>query len=197
MSSNLGIASARTARDGRRLGLRARHAFTATTIAFLGTWWLGVFHHVSGEHAHTSLPSALDVLRGGSLVCPPVAAVVALVMWMCARSPASTDRSRETVGLAAAAVGAALVLGSVVPLESLLVGAQTHTDLSLRLHFVRDAVVALAVCLPVALATWKLTGVRVWLVTDEPATPTVAWSPARWRRALVVASSAVSVILAG
>src|SRR4051795_1311700 len=196
MSSNLGIASARTARDGRQLGLRARHAFTATTIAFLGTWWLGVFHHVSGEHAHTSLPSALDVLRGGSLVWPAVAAVVALAMWMCDRSPAA-DRSRETVGLAVAAVGAALVLGSVVPLESLLVGVQTHTDLSLRLHYVRDAVVALAVCLPVALATWKLTGVRVWLVTDEPATPTVAWSPARWRRALVVAGSAVSVILAG
>src|SRR4051812_27052994 len=196
MSSNLGIASARTARDGRQLGLRARHAFTATTIAYLGTWWLGVFHHISGEHAHTSLPSALDVLRGGSLVWPAVAAVVALAMWMCDRSPAA-DRSRETVGLAVAAVGAALVLGSVVPLESLLVGVQTHTDLSLRLHYVRDAVVALAVCLPVALATWKLTGVRVWLVTDEPATPTVAWSPARWRRALVVASSAVSVILAG
>src|SRR3954453_14642486 len=196
MSSNLGIASARTAWDGRQLGLRARHAFTATTIAYLGTWWLGVFHHISGEHAHTSLPSALDVLRGGSLVWPAVAAVVALAMWMCDRSPAA-DRSRETVGLAVAAVGAALVLGSVVPLESLLVGVQTHTDLSLRLHYVRDAVVALAVCLPVALATWKLTGVRVWLVTDEPATPTVAWSPARWRRALVVASSAVSVILAG
>src|SRR3954465_12633331 len=105
MSSNLGIASARTARDGRQLGLRARHAFTATTLAFLGTWWLGVFHHVSGEHAHTSSPSAPAVLRGGSLVWPAVAAVVALAMWMCDRSTAA-DRSRETVGIAVAAVGA-------------------------------------------------------------------------------------------
>src|SRR4051794_31806713 len=181
--SNLGIAT-----DGRQLGLRARHAFTATTLAYLGTWWLGVFHHVSGEHAHTSLPSTLDVLRGGSLVWPAVAAVVALAMWMCDRPATGADRSRETVGLAVAAVGAALVLGSVLPLESLLVGVPTHTDLSLRLQSVRDAVVALAACLPVALATWKLTGVRIWTVTEpatEPATGPAAWSPARRRRALV------------
>ena len=109
----------------RLIGERARQVLTAVVLAYVGTLWLGAFHHLTGEHAHSSLPSALDVLRRGSAVLPAVLAVLVGVMSLCEpnlrgrrRGGSGVEGARWTVGVAASAAGAALVLGAVVPVES-------------------------------------------------------------------------------
>ena len=188
----------------RLIGERAGQVLTAVVLAYVGTLWLGAFQHLTGEHAHSSLPSALEVLRRGSAVLPVVLAVLVGVMSLCEpslrgrrRGGSGVEGARWTVGMAASAAGAALVLGAVVPVESVLFGVHLHTDMPLRLHLIRDAVVALPVCLSVAASMWHLTGVRLGSPAGGLRSPAVRWTPARRRRALVAGGSVVSVVLAG
>src|SRR3954470_12878076 len=190
------------AADSRRLGARGRRLLTATVLAYAGTWWLGLFHHLTGEHAHSSLPSVHDVLHLGSLLWPAVMGIVVAATALCDRAASRSslktgqEPSSASLGPALAALGAALVLGATVPLGSLLGGVHAHAGLSLRFHLLRDTIVALALCLPVALATWHLTGLRIASPTDRRQDRSSAWTPARRRRALVAAGSSVSILLA-
>src|SRR3954454_11029539 len=197
--------------EGRRLGVRGRRALTATVLAYVGTWWLGVFHHLTGEHAHASLPTAPQDLHLGSLLSPAVFGAVAGAMALCDRASGSErgepaepggDMAPDSLGPAVAGLGAALVLAAGVPLRSLRGGGQAHAHAgthagALQFRLLRDTVVALALCLPAALATWHLTGVRLRRSTYRPAGRTVAWTPARRRRVLVATASSVSILLAG
>src|SRR4051812_5793812 len=188
--------------EGRRLGVRGRRALTATVLAYVGTWWLGVFHHLTGEHRHASLPTLLEVLHLGSLLWPAVLAAVAGAMTLCESADSSPagesghDSAAPSLGPAVAAVGAALVLAAVLPFGALLGGGHVHGGATLQFHVLRDTIVSLAVLLPVALVTWHLTGVRLRSSTQRPAFRRVAWTPARRRRVLVAAGSSVSVLLA-
>src|SRR3954469_1894649 len=183
---NQGTAAA----GSRRRGVRGRRLLTATLLAYAGTWWLGLFHHLTGEHAHSSVPSVQDVLHLGSLLWPAVMGVVVGATALCdraaSRSSAKTGQasSAASLGPALAALGAAFVLGATVPLGSLLGGVHAHAGLSLRFHLLRDTIVALAFCLPVALATWHLTGLRIPSTTDRQQDRSIAWTPAPPRRAL-------------
>jgi hypothetical protein len=192
-----------TSSEQRRLGLRARQVLTAAALSYVGSVWLGAFHHLSGEHVGSSWPSAWELLRNGSLALPAVLTAFVGVMSLCGRqgserAAGSAERSAPgMVGVAASALGAALVLGAVVPLESLLTGVHEHIGGSLQLRFVRDAAVALGVCLPLAAAVWHLTGARTRSVSVDLRGPRVRWSPERYGRALVAVGSGISVVLAG
>src|SRR3954454_11654261 len=195
---NQGTAAA----DSRRLGAHGRRLLTATVLAYAGTWWLGLFHHLTGEHAHSSLPSVQDVLHLGSLLWPAVMGIVGAATALCDRAASRSslktgqEPSSASLGPALAALGAALVLGATVPLGSLLGGVHAHAGLSLRFHLLRDTIVALSLCLPVALATWHLAGLRIASPTDRQQDRDSAWTPARRRRAMVAAGSSVSILLA-
>ena len=181
---------------------------TAVALTYAGALWLGIIHRLEAEHRDPLMPSMLDAFRNGSLVLPMVLAVVVASMWVFGRGVSDLrDRQQAGVSLAASAMGAAVVLGIAAPLETLLYGAQAPSGMPFPLSFARDAVLALAVCLPVAVATWAVSGVsrRSGLrvrqsvgVVQGPGSPARGpGSPARSRRALVVGGAVVSITLAG
>lgn len=189
--------------------LRARPLLLlAAALAYAGALWLNVFHNVTGGHEGHELPLPVHALRDGTLALPvvllAVTGAVVLAGWLLRAAPLAAAALRRAVTsvLAAGAAGVALAAGN--PVHEGLFGAHELVELPLPLHLARDAVIALAVCLPVAAAVVPLVGkvhrlARDTIANDPTADPTVAPTrcPERSRRparAFLAGATATSVI---
>ncbi len=173
-------------------------------LTFAGTLWLNLFHQLTGGHEEHELALPLHALRDGALALPVVLLAVIAAMVLSDRvlraTPSATAGLRLAVTSVLAAGGAAMALAAGDPVHEQLFGAHEMVELPLPLHMARDAVIALAICLPVAAATWALSGVRLRSAAEDPPCGRAVQSrlsPARRRRALVAGGSTVSIILAG
>jgi len=134
----------------------------SAALAYAGVLWLNVFHDLTGGHEEHELPLAVHALRDGTLALPVVILAVTgalfLARWLLQATPSATARLRFAVTSVLAAGAAAMALAAGNPVHERLFGAHEHAGLPLLLHVARDAVIALAVCLPVAAAVAILHG---------------------------------------
>lgn len=184
--------------------LRARPLLLlAATLTYAGALWLNLFHHLTGGHEGHELPLPVHALRDGTLALPVVFLVVAgavvLSGWLLRGTPSATGGLRFAVTSVLAAGAAAVALAAGNPVHERLFGAHEHAGLPLPLHMARDAVIALAVCLPVAAAAVFFLGMAHRLssatIADHPSVAP-ARLPERSRRpARALLASAVVATL--
>jgi hypothetical protein len=124
-------------------------------LAYGAGAWLVVVHHAEGGHERSEPGLLLHALRDGTLALPAVLAAVWLGATFAPRlldpERRLPDRWRIALVAAGAAVAAALVLAAGNPLHAALFETQDARDLPAALHYGRDALIALAAGLPVAL----------------------------------------------
>jgi len=124
-------------------------------LAYGAGAWLVVLHHAEGGHEGSEPPLLLHVLRDGTLALPAVAAAAwlgaALALRLIDPDRALPARWRSALVATGAAAVAAVVLGAGNPLHGALFDAHEPQSLPAALHIGRDALVALAVGLPLAL----------------------------------------------
>jgi hypothetical protein len=124
--------------------------------AYVGALWLHTFYHLTGGRQTHELPLMVLALRDGTLALPVVLMAVTVAVVCSGRLLRATPSATAVLGvavtsvLAAGAAAVALATGNLV--NQLVFGQQPLSGLSLPLQVVRDAVVVLAVCLPVAAA---------------------------------------------
>ena len=178
-------------------------ALTAA-LTFAGTLWLNLFHQLTGGHEEHELALPLHALRDGALAFPVVLLAVTAAMLLSDRVLRTTTSAAAGLRLAVTSVlaagGATMALAAGNPVHEQVFGAHEMVELPLPLHMARDAMIALAVCLPVAAATLGLSSVRLRSAARDPEggrAARVPWSPLRRRRALVAGVSSMSLILAG
>ena len=123
----------------------------ALTVA--GTSWLALFHAALGGSATDELPLALDVLLDSALALPGTLVAVSAAVWLAGRLAARlgirpvAERVVTAVLTAVASAGAVALSG---PEHDGFFGGSELAGTPLLL-LARDALVALAVLLPVAL----------------------------------------------
>jgi hypothetical protein len=123
-------------------------------LAYLGTLWLVVLHVAEGAHEQNEPPLVLHWLRDASLAIPlVVSAVVVTTMvlsrMLTKRGIAAGRTSRRVLAVGAGA-SAAFALAAGAPIHGHLFGA--HEDMPLLVHSGYEFLMALGVCVPVALA---------------------------------------------
>ena len=163
-------------------GERRSAVHRALVMAALGLAWLAVFHNAIGWQLAGPITGAATLAGQVSVVVPLVVALAVL----CDRVPDRLSASTAT------AFATALSLGAAEPLLAMLDSRQSSS--ALLAGGVRDAAVALPVCLATAVL---LRHVHV-PVPRRPAQvhPPRLWTPGRLRRALVAAGSVIAVVVA-
>ena len=129
-------------------------AALGVVLAYVGTLWLVALHVAEGAHEHNEPPLIVHWLRDGTLAAPLVAAAVVVATMMLGRALARRGVAAGTASrvLAVGAGGAAafaLAMGTGV--HGRLFGA--HEDMSFLVHASTEFLMALGVCIPVALGT--------------------------------------------
>ncbi len=125
-------------------------------LTYAGVLWLYLVHHLTGAHVGAGLPLVEQALRDGTLALPAVLVAVAGSAALSRRliratpSASASLRGAVTSVLAAGAAAAALALGN--PIYELMSGAPDPAASPLLMRVALDALIALAVCLPVAAA---------------------------------------------
>ena len=124
------------------------------SLTVAGTSWLALFHAALGGSASDQLPLPLDVLLDSALALPGTLVAVSAAMWLAGRwAGRLADRPVAerviTAVLAAGAAAGALALSG--PQHHGFFGSSEPAGVPLPLQLGRDALVALAVLLPVAL----------------------------------------------
>lgn len=131
-------------------------AVLGAALAYGGTLWLVLLHRAEGGHERQEPALLAHWLRDGTLALPGVALAAWAGAALAGRLVDRDGRLPARFGLALAATGAAAgaawVLAAGSPLHALLFDAREGRDLAQPLHFARDALVALAATLPLALA---------------------------------------------
>jgi FtsP/CotA-like multicopper oxidase with cupredoxin domain len=156
-------------------------------LAYGAGLWLVLVHHAEGAHEHGEPGFLLHWLRDSTLALPPVFFAVALALALGGRL---LGRASEPVRVAAlagtAAVAAAATFGAGTPAHAALFAAHEHHELSMLVHALRDALLALVAAVPIA-------GTAAWLtLRDRERTAT-----ARRRVPRYVAVCLAASLLAG
>jgi hypothetical protein len=166
-------------------------------LAYGAGFWLVVLHRAEGGHETGEPGLLIHGLRDGTLALPGVLAAVVLGAAVSAHLGARDVRLRPALVAAGAAAAAAVVLAAGSPLHALFFSAEEGGDLPAAVHLGRDALVALAVGLPLAalvvvvdarLASW-------WAAraTAAPATREPAPAPGVTRRGFVAGAGGLAV----
>jgi hypothetical protein len=133
---------------------RSTTAAVGIALAYGAGFWLVLLHHAGGAHERAEPPLLLHALRDGTLALPGVLAAVwlggTLALGLADPGRALSARWRTALLAAGSAACAAVVLAAGNPVHALLFDTQEGHELSPLVHAARDALVALAACLPVA-----------------------------------------------
>jgi hypothetical protein len=131
-------------------------------VTYSGVLWLLLFRHLTGGHEGQGLPLLVQALRAGTVALPVVLLLVTGAVVLSGRliraTPSATARLRAAVTsvLVGGAAAAALAIGN--PVYEVMFGVHQPAGLPLPLQMARDAVIALAVCLPVVASAVAVLG---------------------------------------
>jgi len=129
-------------------------AALGVVLAYVGTLWLVALHVAVGAHEQHEAPLVLHWLRDATLAVPLVVAAVvvstmALTRVFAKRGIAGGATSRRVLAIGAG-IAASFALAAGAPIHGELFGA--HEDMPFLLHVANEFLMALGVCVPVALA---------------------------------------------
>jgi manganese oxidase len=138
-----------------------RAAWRAVPLTYGIGLWLVVLHHAEGAHEEGEPPLVVHALRDSTLALP----AIVLAVWAATRfaervlrtDPGASPSRRAAVVDTAVAVAASAAMAAGSPLHERLFAAHETNELPLALHVSRDALLALAVALPLTriLATFR------------------------------------------
>src|ERR687890_980796 len=141
----------------RRLARPSAVLAFAVALAYGGGFWQTLLHHVEGGHERNEPGIVVHWLRDGTLALPLVFCAVWVGVLVARRviERQGGDRSPAISGAVLAAIVAwvtSMVVGLASPLHNSLFAASHGGDIPYLVHAGRDALLALAVNLPLAFA---------------------------------------------